>query len=185
VKHEGKTKYFGLVGFCPEACANILSFSKVTELYQIIWMQDENAFDVVIADDLIFRFSYQHGLYVYTVPIKSYEKTVSVTTVSENIQRYSKREVKSASLASEVVANLGYPSTKTLIDMIKGGTISYIPVIAQDVWRSEHILGRDVHSLNGKTVQNKNGAVDIEYVGRSVDQNITLLADIMFAQGKP
>jgi len=185
VKHEGKTKYFGLVGFCPEASANILSFSKVAELYQIIWMQDENAFDVVIADDLIFRFAYQRGLYVYTVPIMSYEKTALVTTVNENMQRYSKREVKSASLAREVMANLGYPSTKTLIDMIKAGTISDIPVTAQDVWRSEHIWGRDVNSLKGKTVQNKNVAVDIEYVGRPVDQNITLLADIMFVQGEP
>jgi hypothetical protein len=88
VKHEGKTRYFGLVGYCPEAAANILSFSQVAELYQIVWMQDVNAFDVIVSEDLIFRFAYQHGLYVYTVPIKTSEETALVTTVNENMNRY-------------------------------------------------------------------------------------------------
>ena len=185
VNHEGKTKYFGAVGYCPEATANILSFSQVAELYQITWMQSVNAFDVKINDDLVFRFSFQNGLYVYTVPIKSHQEAVLVSTVNENLQRYSKREVEAAALARETMANLGYPSTKTFIDMIKAGTISDIPVTAQDVWRAEHIWGRDVNSLKGKTVLKKNAAVDIEYVATPVDQNITLFADIMFVQGEP
>jgi len=185
VNHEGKTKYFGAVGYCPEATANILSFSQVAELYQIIWMQRVNAFDVKINDDLVFRFSYQNGLYVYTVRMKPYQEAALVSTVHENIQRYSKREVAAAALAKETMANLGYPSTKTFIDMIKAGSISDIPVTVQDVWRAEHIWGPDVNSLKGKTVLKKNAAIDIEYVATPVDQNITLFADIMFVQGEP
>ena len=80
------------------------------------------------------------------------------------MNRYSKREVKSASLAREVMANLGYPSKRTFIDMIKAGTISDIPITVQDVWRAEHIWGRDANALKGKTVQKKNDPVDVEYV---------------------
>ena len=131
VNNDDKTKYFRRVGFCPEATANILSFSQVADLYQIKWMQSVNAFDVIIREDLVFRFSYQNGLYVYTVPIKSTEDAILVSTVNENLQRYSKREVKAAALAREVMGNLGYPSTKTFIDMIRAGTISDIPVTTQ------------------------------------------------------
>jgi len=133
-----------------------------------------NAIDVKISDGLTFRFPFQNGRYVYTLPFKSHNEDVLVSTGHENIKRYSKREVEAAELAKATMANLGYPSTKIFIDMIKASTISDIPVTAQDV-----------NTLKRKTFLKKNAAVDIEYVATPIDQNITLFADIMFVQGDP
>jgi len=143
-------------------------------------MQCVNTFDVMIREDLGFHFSYQNGLYVYTVPIKSFEEADLISTVNENLQRYSKRKVKAAAHGESWISIYEDVHRHDRV-----GTISDIPATTQDVRRAEYIWGSDVNSLKGKTVQNKNPAVGNEYVERPVDKNITLFADITLVQEEP
>ena len=47
--------------------------------------------------------------------------TALVTTVSDNMARYAKREIASAGRARELLARMGYPPVGMAITMIRGG----------------------------------------------------------------
>lgn len=80
---------------------------------------------------------------------------------------------------------LAYPSTDSLIEVIKSGAIINIPITEQDVKRSEIIYGNDVASLKGKSTRAKDPTYKFEYSPIPLIQNQSLHFDIMFLEGQP
>ena len=110
-------------------------------------------------------------------------ETALVATVSENMRKYTKREVESAGAARELLARMGYPSVENAIAMIKGGdnmrvTESYFRV-AHDIW------GKDVTSMRGKTKKRTTPVADMIITSPFVQRQQVLSVDIMFVDSVP
>lgn len=71
-----------------------------------------------------------------------------VTTVTENMKKYTHREVESAGKARELLALMGYPSIENAIAMVKGGVNFEVSEI--DFRIADAIWGRDITSMRGK-----------------------------------
>eukprot|EP01041_Mallomonas_annulata_P002315 gene2315-4507_t len=155
----GDTKYFGEVGYSANAIANVLSYSDIAQRYEIQWDQIQMVFIVHVSDKKKFVFKYKRGSYVFKYKRRSYVCNVQqcnqvlVTTVEDNMKAYSKRELRDAARAKELMKRLGYATHK--------------------------ILEPDVASLKGKTSSTKSQYGDIVYhevndannVIRDVDDN--------------
>ena len=80
---------------------------------------------------------------------------------------------------------LGYPSSKDLIELVETGGILNCPVTAHDIRRAERIYGPDIPSLKGKTKTQKPLDATVEYIPRPAMQELTLHCDLMFVKGDP
>jgi len=68
---------------------------------------------------------------------------------------YHKRDVQRADAAVELFRRLGYPSERTLIRMIRGGTLLNCDVTVDDVKRAVHIYGKPLADINGNHTRTK------------------------------
>lgn len=102
----------------------------------------------------------------------------AVTTVEDNMTKYSKREIAGAQNAKELMRQLGYPSSRDLMDLIKSGGILNSSVTAQDVYRASQIFGADLASLKGKTVTTKPEPAKLEYIPKPTQEELNLHTDI-------
>jgi hypothetical protein len=73
--------------------------------------------------------------------------SVNVTTVSDNESLFTKRQVEDAKKARKLMQELGYPSSKDLIELVETGGILNCPITAHDIRRAERIYGPDIASL--------------------------------------
>jgi hypothetical protein len=71
-----------------------------------------------------------------------------VTTVEENTQRFTKREVAQALKARELLGRTGFPSIARAIQMVEAG--SNFDVTSRDFKIAESIFGSDATSIKGK-----------------------------------
>jgi hypothetical protein len=78
-----------------------------------------------------------------------------VNTVSENLQGFTKRQIKGAELAKVLYSNLGYPSMKDFRWIIQSNQIKDCPVTVEDVDTAHKIFGKDIAALKGKTTRSK------------------------------
>jgi len=99
--------------------------------------------------------------------------------------KFSKREVAGAENARELMRQIGYPSSRDLMDLIKSGGIINSNVTAQDVYRASQIFGPDLATLKGKTVTAKPEAAKIEYTPKPTQEALTLHTDNMFVERDP
>ena len=83
------------------------------------------------------------------------DNVINLTTVQENEQRFSKREVNNAKSVKEFVDRMGYPSINELIRMFKSGAINNLPFSLEDINRAYEIYGPDVPAIKGKTTVHK------------------------------
>ena len=74
-----------------------------------------------------------------------------VTTVAQNKQKYSHREIKAAAIA-RTYQILGPCSDGQLIKLISRGKLDNNRVVAQDVIRALDIWGPSLANIKGKTV---------------------------------
>ena len=82
-----------------------------------------------------------------------------IDTVTENLKRYTKREIESATRARKLLATMGYPSVEMAISMLRDG--SGFDVSEYDFRVADAIWGKDIASKKGKTTKKVTTAADI------------------------
>ena len=183
---EGDMEHFGVVNYSDQALANVLSFSATRADYEIVYDKLVDKFSVIISPTTSLHFVNRGGLYVCNMSrLASRIGVAAVTTVDDNMSKYSKREIAGAENARELMRQLGYPSSRDLMDLIKSGGIINSNVTAQDVYRASQIFGADLASLKGKTVTTKPEPAKIEYIPKPTQEELTLHTDIMFVERDP
>jgi hypothetical protein len=113
------------------------------------------------------------------------KQSMYVATVSENMYKYTKREVDRAEEANKLLETLCYPSANTLAEMVKNH-MDNSPVTTQDIHRANDIWGPNVAALKGKTTQRKTDVPkEEEFLPRRLNpEPQVLLLDIMFVDGE-
>ena len=103
-----------------------------------------------------------------------------VTTVGQNLQRFTKREVEQARKAREMLARMGFPSVSDAINMVNTG--SNFDISGRDFQIADAIWGKDASSLRGKTKRKTTPEADISVNSTLVQQQQqqVLDVDIMF-----
>ena len=147
----------------PDAIANILSFAEVASSYRVT-MDTNTSPDILvhISPHMILHFrTLDTGLYfidtdnidhhIQQVPTS----TQLLTTVEQNKNNFTRRQVQGADDARVLQERLGWPATSRFIHYINNGHILNCPITEDDVRRSELIYGPPIPILKGKTVRNR------------------------------
>jgi hypothetical protein len=187
---------FGTVFFHPKAAANILcQFDMVRKMGCKIELNDE-AHEYRMSNTktgTVYVFKEWNKLCTCTCePVVDLlqrlnnpnSSVMQVATVENNIRSYTKREVAQAQAARELQARLGYPSDKTLSEMVSSGIVN-CPVTAYDVHRASKIYGPNVANLKGKMISKTGDSVKVEYLPPPVERDQLLEIDVMFVDRDP
>ena len=99
-----------------------------------------------------------------------HDPIMMINTVSENVLKFTKREVKDAEVAQQLYTMLGKPSMKDYLNMIRHNHIKDCPVTVKDVERALAIYGKDLGTIMGRTVSYKPDSLNDEiFVRREKD----------------
>ena len=82
--------------------------------------------------------------------------------MTDNLKKYTKREIKQASLAREYIRRSDFMSEGQLIKAINIGKIKNCEASSQDVLRSIDIWGKHEGNLRGKTTARKVKGVSMD-----------------------
>lgn len=154
---------YGEVWYHPQAIANILSLNNVQRCFRVRYDSQEGDCFVVMRTDgstRVFRPT-DKGLYVSQVTGQNRE-TVMVSTVEQNKQEYTRREVRRAGKARRLLAIIGRPSEQKLMQIVRNGQLRNCDISEQDIKNARHIFGPDVGSMKGKTTRRKEGHVEMK-----------------------
>jgi hypothetical protein len=186
VNKEGTFIDLGRVYFNANASANILSMSALIDAgAKIRYDPSRNAFSVTPSNSInTYHFARRDSVAsagkFYTCDAKSMMRFehVMVDTVVENLKRYTKREIESATRARKLLATMGYPSVEMAISMLRDG--SGFDVSEYDFRVADAIWGKDIASIKGKTTKKATAAADITLSAPVVQQQQIISIDIMF-----
>ena len=103
---------------------------------------------------------------------------VLVNTVSDNMMRYTKREIVSAARAQELLARMGYPPVEMTIVMVRGG--NNFNVSENDFRVAHSIWGKCLASIKGKTHKMKTAVTDVSLTPALAQVEQVLSVDIAF-----
>lgn len=189
INSEGDTK-LGRVYYDERAVGNVLSFGECRETCHSItygYYNDTFRLQVNNLDNVyIFTRHPVHNIYFCDIDMK--ETDVLVTTVSDKIKLYSKREVAQAQEARDLQIKLGLASDQSLLKMISRGKIHGTDVVQQDVRRALDIWGQCIGNLKGKTTMTKS---PIEEQSDPIEEPTGVLRDqiwyidLLFINGDP
>jgi hypothetical protein len=144
---------------------NILALRNLIQQYHVTY--DSNDLMFVVhrefenKPNMEFRM-HQSGLHHYD-PRENGQFTF-VSTVSENKEGLTKRQVKGAENARTLYVALNFPSMKDFKWVIRSNQIKDCPVTVQDVDVALKIWGKNIAALKGKTTRQKSNPVATEYV---------------------
>lgn len=189
----------GVVYYCPGAAANILSFAAMSDSGADIRYDSKNhRFTLrpkgsrqiysfcrkrISGSESRFYMCDTRSMIASKPTFHPHRETALVATVSENMRKYTKREVESAGAARELLARMGYPSVENAIAMIKGGDNMKVTEsdfrIAHDIW------GKDVTSMRGKAKKRTTPVADMIITSPVVQRQQVLSVDIMFVDSVP
>jgi hypothetical protein len=191
----GDLAHFGKVHYNPNARSNIISEGLLKlRGYSITREEDpEDAVIVTAPDGHITRFVRPVGETRWWCDFRQVE-AVNMSTVEENMRKYTKREVEKAKEARELQEKMNFPAPNVMIEMVKRH-MDNCPVTIQDIHRAMDIWGPSVAALKGKTTQQKSGFPrEEEFLPRRLNpEPQALLVDLMmvdsewylFSRGKP
>ena len=113
-----------------------------------------------------------------------------VNTVSENMEGFSKRQIKGAKAARELYSKLVYPSMKDFRWAVMSNQIKNCPVTAEDIDIAQRIWGKDIAALKGKTVRKKptpvqGNSMKVPRDFLRLHQDVFMTLDIFFVAGIP
>jgi hypothetical protein len=113
-------------------------------------------------------------------------------TVAENKKLFTKRQIESADKSRQLYRLLGRPGPDRFMDIVRNNLILNCPVTIDDVARAQHIYGKDVAFLKGKTTASpaKDYVPDQPPISLPQDildnhSKVTLCCDIFFVLGLP
>ena len=78
-----------------------------------------------------------------------------VSTVSDNLKLYSKREIQRADAEIDMFEKLGYPSEASIKRLISGGVLPGCDVTVEDIDRALSIYGKPIGLIKGKHTRSK------------------------------
>ena len=177
----GDMPIFGEVHYAEWCPANVLSWNIVSKKFRIVWDQVKQECRVILPNNDNIIFKERNGLYVGN--FKNYLNQAFITTVTDNETVFSKREVEDAKIARDLSAKLGFPSSGILAKFLNRGGIINCPITSTDVRRAEHIYGKDIGAIKGKTT--KRTPVDSKHETSEIKVRVNqeIHVDIMFVEG--
>jgi len=186
-KMVGDLPGYGTVWYYPNGIANILSLARVEERgYQVVYdSKDGHAFRVHKADGSVRTFNKSERGLFYMDTDGNAEGITLINTVANNRSNYTNRDYSRAVLARQIQKTIGRPSTRAFISIVENHLLPNCPIMKQDIVAAEHIFGRDIGTLKGKTVRHtaprvEGYTVDIPSTVMSQYRNVILAGDIMF-----
>ena len=108
--------------------------------------------------------------------------TVNVTTVAENKQLYTDRQLKDADLAYNVIHRMEYPSIESVMKAITSGV--NFPVTRQHIELAYKIYGKNLSIIKGKSKSKKPSKIRVErlYDTIIIVRKLVLSAVIKFVE---
>jgi len=147
---------------CADCPANILSMADVEDRFPITWEPGESITVHAEERDIIFRRKEKMWVADFSDWIVSEDERMaelqielSLLTVQEKEELYTRREVRKALEAGEFLRSLGYPTHREALGIVRDGNIKNIPFTADDVNRFFDIYGPQVAGVRGKTTKKK------------------------------
>ena len=187
VTADGNFANLGRVGICAEAAANILSKAEMVDAgHRVVYVNDEYHLEGDGCRMVFKRRIDASGRKSnhYSCDLNS-ERSLALTTVEQNMRRYTKREVEQAREARELMARLAYPTSKTMVDMIQSGGLLNCAVTAQDVRNADAIFGMSLPALRGKTKKQASAIAKVTLAPRVTQVQQTMHVDIFFVKQLP
>ena len=192
IRHEGDFETLGKVYFSEKTTANILSYAVMIDSGNSISYEQASDSFILKPKDSAEKFIFSRkpvtgseGRF-YCCNMRDRRTSIErafIETSTENMKRYTKREVESARNARELLGRMGYPTTESAVRIIRSG--NNFETTAHDFRVAEAIWGPDIASLKGRTVKRQTTASDVT-VGPTLLQIEQVLAiDIMFVEGIP
>ena len=196
---------FGQVHYHKNSVANVLSLSKVSDKYKVTFDNSvDNAF-LVHGRNKVHRFKRSpSGLYFLdatkrpqcgtdklSFDVPKANATTLVTTVKDNMTKYTSRQIKLALLARSIYTMTGRPIHDTFMDLVRRNKLRNSPVSVKDVHRSVDIFGPDIAAVRGKTVRRQPTHVVVQPVSPvptyilEHHSDVELCVDICFINNVP
>eukprot|EP01040_Poterioochromonas_malhamensis_P013796 gene13796-15214_t len=186
----GDLPLIGEAYYHPKAQISLVPLGELENKFKVHYNPKKD-FTIKIESEKNIRFKKRlfddkgNGLYIWDASELIPQPTANVLTVEENKLAYSKREIRDARRAIDLIRTLGYPTPRQLIEMIQSGTILECPVTIHDVVRAHDIFGDDIPSLKGKTTHKKTPPINVEFINKPTTETQVLHTDIMFIDSLP
>jgi len=177
---------------CDSCPTNIISMSRVEDMYPITYAQGDSL--TVHMDDRDVIFKRRDGMYVadFSDWIVEDEHRVQevctdlcLSTVEERESLYSRKQVRRALEAGECLRALGFPSLQDAVNLVRDGNVMNVPYGVEDVRRFFDIYGAQIPALRGKTTKRHTKGATME--DRAVRMQLTeqvMTADVMHVAGE-
>ena len=185
---QGDLEGYGAVWFNDKAIANIISMSEAERKGHKITYSPGclKIINVMTKKETAFIVT-KEGLYAHRVPINGISM---VQTVKENEELFTLRQVGKARKARELYEMIGRPSYRDFVGIIQNNLLLNARITVEDINHAEHIFGKDLGSIVGKTTRAKPQHVVTDQVLIPPDimifhRNVILSADIMYIDRVP
>jgi hypothetical protein len=190
-QHKAHVKNYGDVWFHSKALTNILSLKNARDKYHVTYDSlSDGAFKVHKPNGVDVHFvMHADGLHYHDTKNRQFPMPM-VSTVKEESEGFSKRQIEQAKTARDFQAKVGHPSTQDMQSIVKSNLIVDCPVTAEDIDRAEKIYGPSVPILKGKTTRQTPSSVASDYVAvppeiMSANKHVTLSGDLFFINKVP
>ncbi|KAL7466217.1 hypothetical protein ACHAXS_006508 [Conticribra weissflogii] len=185
--------YFGKlkVWYNALVLANILSFSQVEKHYDISYGTKTTSGNFIVhtqLGDIIFK---KNGMGLPYLDLQEDKCGLClITTIRNNFEGFTKKEINQAKEAHQALAKIGYPTEKEFTDMVRHKMIANCPINDTDIANAHKICGPDLSGIRGKSTRAKPQSVKTEYI--SIPRNLVmknkfvcLAANVMFVDRVP
>ncbi len=183
------TGYKVPVWFSLDAITNIIAVRNIIQQYRVTYDSNELMFVVHRPNQSNMEFRmHESGLHYYDP--RTNNKFAFVNTVSENMEGFTKRQIKEARVARMLYGNLCYPSTFDFKWIIRSHQIKNCPVTVDNVEVASQIWGEDIAALKGKTTRSKPAPVARDYIKVPLEllnlhKEVYMTIDIFFVNKIP
>lgn len=188
VESEGEFLDLGVVGYAPGATANILSAGQMVDTGRPFTYDPEgDAFTLKgLARSYVFarrerRDGSKSRFYTCDFAI---DGTVLVATVTDNLRRYTAREVKQMGQAEQLMQRLGHMTSAATVSLLNAG-VQNCAVTATDVRNKDAAKGVSVAGLMGKTKKRQSVSPGYIIAPRVTQVQQILHIDIIFVKKVP